>query len=196
MIHQGQCLTLCFKAGNHLPRIHPRLDDLERHTPFNRLVLLGQVDHAHAAFADRLHQFVGTDLGPNEFPWRRADGSRRDHLDSLTDRRVDAFLVQQTIGLVVDLEQRVDAPSQIQVVAAGLTEERPRSRGSVFSTAARKISRADGDGWDMDNSLVLFDSKDQCVKNRRGVSIRRAELSQLSVSDRSPWSASRRQARA
>ena len=68
----------------------------------------------------------------------------------------------------MDLEQRLDAPSQIQSSPQVWLRNAARSRGSVFSTAARKISRADGDGWDMDNSLILFVSKDQSSKTAAG----------------------------
>ena len=40
----------------------PGLMIFERHAPLDRLVLLGHVDDAHAAFADLLQQLVGADL--------------------------------------------------------------------------------------------------------------------------------------
>ena len=39
----------------------PELDDLERHAAAHRLLLLGHVDDAAAAFADLLEQFVAAD---------------------------------------------------------------------------------------------------------------------------------------
>ena len=62
MIHHRQGLPFRLETCNHLPRIHTRLDDLQRHTALNRLLLLGHVDHAHAAFADLLQQLERADL--------------------------------------------------------------------------------------------------------------------------------------
>jgi hypothetical protein len=38
----------------YLPRIHPRLDDLQRDQALDRLRLLGHPDRAHPPFADSL----------------------------------------------------------------------------------------------------------------------------------------------
>jgi hypothetical protein len=38
MVHHRQGLPLGLEAGDHLPRIHPRLDDLQRHPPLDRLL--------------------------------------------------------------------------------------------------------------------------------------------------------------
>ena len=62
MVHHRQRLPLGLEAGDHLPRVHARLDDLQRHPPLDRLGLLGHVDHAHAPFADLLQQLVGADF--------------------------------------------------------------------------------------------------------------------------------------
>ena len=61
MVHHRQGLPLGLEAGDHLPRVHARLDDLERDGPLDRLGLLGHEDDAHAAFADLLQQLVGAD---------------------------------------------------------------------------------------------------------------------------------------
>ena len=61
MVHHRQGLPLGLEAGDHLPRVHARLDDLERDRPLDRLGLLGHEDDAHAAFADLLQQLVGAD---------------------------------------------------------------------------------------------------------------------------------------
>ena len=45
----------------HLPGVHARLDDLQRHPAADRVVLLGHVDDAHAPFADLLQQLVRAD---------------------------------------------------------------------------------------------------------------------------------------
>ncbi len=61
MVHHRQGLPLGLEAGDHLPGVHARLDDLQRHPPLDRLGLLGHVDDAHAPFADLLQQLVGAD---------------------------------------------------------------------------------------------------------------------------------------
>ena len=61
MVHHRQRLPLGLEPCDHLPRVHSRLDDLQRHPPLDRLGLLGHVDDAHAAFAELLQQLVGAD---------------------------------------------------------------------------------------------------------------------------------------
>ena len=63
MVHHRHGLPLGLEAGDHLPRVHARLDDLERDRALDRLGLLGHEHHAHAAFADLLQQLVGADDG-------------------------------------------------------------------------------------------------------------------------------------
>ena len=61
MVHHRQGLPLGFEAGDHLPGVHARLDDLQRDRALDRLGLLGHEHDAHAAFADLLQQLVGAD---------------------------------------------------------------------------------------------------------------------------------------
>jgi hypothetical protein len=61
VVHQGQRLPLRLEPRDHLTRIHPGLDDLQRHQPLHRRRLLGEVDGAHAPLADRLQQLVRAD---------------------------------------------------------------------------------------------------------------------------------------
>ncbi len=79
MVHQGQRLPLGLESGNDALGVHAQLDDLERDPAANRFLLLGHIDHAAAAFANLLEQFVAADavagfLGRNR---READGSGR-----------------------------------------------------------------------------------------------------------------------
>ena len=62
MIHHRQGLPLGLEPREHLPRIHARLDDLQRHATPDRRLLLGHVDDAEAPFADLLQQLVRPDL--------------------------------------------------------------------------------------------------------------------------------------
>ena len=61
MIHHRQGLPLGLKPRNDLRRVHPQLDDLERHPAPHRLVLLCEVHHPHPALAEHLKNFIRTD---------------------------------------------------------------------------------------------------------------------------------------
>ena len=61
VVHQRQRLPLGLEAGDHLLGVHAQLDDLQRHLAADRLLLLGHVDVAQAAFADLLQELVGAD---------------------------------------------------------------------------------------------------------------------------------------
>ena len=61
MVHHRQRLALGFEAGDDRLGVHAQLDDLERDAAAHRFLLLGHVNHAAAAFADFLEQFVAAD---------------------------------------------------------------------------------------------------------------------------------------
>ncbi len=71
VVHESQRLAFGFEAGNHLTGIHAGFDQLERDTPVHRLLLFGQPDFAHAAFADFLQETIAADY--------RAAGLRGGH---------------------------------------------------------------------------------------------------------------------
>ena len=82
VVHQRQGLPLGVEPGQHAPRIHPGLDQLERHLPLDRFGLAGQIDRAHAALADHLDQRVpagddGADPFARRDPRRAGRGGRR-----------------------------------------------------------------------------------------------------------------------
>ena len=54
-------LPLGLEAGQHLPGIHARLEDLRRHPAADRLLLIGKKDRAKTALAQHAQQSVGTD---------------------------------------------------------------------------------------------------------------------------------------
>ena len=78
VIHQGQRLTLGFKAGNDVLGVHPQLDDLEGDLAADGFLLLGHVNHAATAFTDLLEQFVAANALSNLLDGRSgyADGSK------------------------------------------------------------------------------------------------------------------------
>ena len=61
MVHEGQSLALGLEAGDDLASVHAGLDQLHGDAPADWLLLLGQPDLAHAAFADQFEQVVRTD---------------------------------------------------------------------------------------------------------------------------------------
>ena len=60
--HERQGLALGLEAGDHLGGVHAQFDDLERHLPPYRLVLLGEVNDPHAAFAELAKDAVRADF--------------------------------------------------------------------------------------------------------------------------------------
>src|SRR5437660_51675 len=54
VVHQGQGLPLRLEAGDHLAAIHPRPEHFEGDGAADGLLLLGPVDDAEAADAERL----------------------------------------------------------------------------------------------------------------------------------------------
>ncbi len=109
MVHQRQRLPLGLKAGNDVPRIHAGLDKLERDLALDGLVLLGEENDAHAAFADRLDQPIRADRAAGDFGAQR--GRRRP-------------LHQEAGGMLVGGEQLLDTAAQRVIVATGLGQDR------------------------------------------------------------------------
>ena len=61
VIHHGQRLPFGLKPCDDLFGIHPGLDHFQRDLSTDGVLLFGQPDNAHAAFAERLEQTVRTD---------------------------------------------------------------------------------------------------------------------------------------
>src|SRR5262245_25812787 len=77
VVHQGQGLALGLEAGDDLLRVHPGLDELERHHALDRLGLLSHPHRAHAPFADLLDELVRAEDGAGSFHCRPCVGGRR-----------------------------------------------------------------------------------------------------------------------
>ena len=134
MVHHRQRLPLGLEAGDHLPRVHARLDDLQRHRPLDRLGLLGHEDHAHAAFADLLQQLVGAD----DRAGRSATGSRcsRRRLSRRTagdSRKLPGFGMGgqhalDAAGTVASSPAQASSRNAVRSVGDGLFQTRQRRR--------------------------------------------------------------------
>src|SRR5262249_56533463 len=70
VVHHGQGLPLGLETGDDLGAVHARLDDLESDPTMDRLVLLGHVDDAEAAFAELLEELVQPDVSGGALPSR------------------------------------------------------------------------------------------------------------------------------
>ena len=58
MIHERECLALGVEPGNHIPGVHPELDDLQCHQTLYRFLLGCQVHGPAAALPELLQQFI------------------------------------------------------------------------------------------------------------------------------------------
>src|SRR6266568_723335 len=58
VIHQRQCLPLGFKPGDHVLRVHSRLDYFQCDPPPDRFLLLRHVNHTTSALTYLLEQLV------------------------------------------------------------------------------------------------------------------------------------------
>ena len=77
MVHHRQGLPLGLEAGQNLPRVHARLDDLQRHPPADRLFLVGKIDSSKTAFAQHAEQFVRADCRAKPFIHGRSIADKR-----------------------------------------------------------------------------------------------------------------------
>ncbi len=74
VLHESQGLALGLEAGDHLTRVHARLQDFQSDPAANRVLLLGHEYHAEAAFPDLLDQFVGANQRAYALTERGIDG--------------------------------------------------------------------------------------------------------------------------
>ena len=111
MVHERQGLTFRLEAGDHLPRIHARLDDLEGYLATDRLVLLSHVHDAHAAFTDLLQQLVRADPHAGALQPRCIDRA------TLTQTRWRS--VKRSLRDLMGRQQILEAAQQIWMARAG-----------------------------------------------------------------------------
>src|SRR5262245_59794897 len=67
MIHQRQCLTFGFEAGDHVASVHAWPNHLQSHLALHRLVLLGDKHETEASLANLLHELVWSDDSARPF---------------------------------------------------------------------------------------------------------------------------------
>ena len=116
MVHQRQRLPLGLEPGDDALGVHAQLDDLERDAAADRFLLLGHINHAAAAFADLLEQFVAANPVAGFF-------GQRNGSSGCPPQRGSGGDFQESARLLGGIEQRFDAPAQrASSVAAGLIE--------------------------------------------------------------------------
>ena len=116
MVHHRQRLALGLKPGYDTPGVHAELDHLEGHPTTNGLGLFGDIDHTAAAFAELFADFVM----PDKIAWFL--GRRRGHHHRAVCARGRDGL-KEFPGVVVRPKQKLDAPTQLRILAAGRVEE-------------------------------------------------------------------------
>ena len=116
MIHHRQRLPLGLEARDDLLRVHAELDDLERHAAPHRLLLLGHVDDAAAAFADLLEQLVAAN------PVARLLRDENGGSESVV------WTVRKFRRSIMRLKQRKHLLLQLRITAASLRHEALRVR--------------------------------------------------------------------
>ena len=127
MVHQRQRLALGFEAGDDLFGVHAHLDDLERDAAAHRLLLLGHINHAAAALADLLEQFVIANPVSGLFLLGQCQHNRR-----IAHGRGRRF--QEPGGFFVRFHQFGDARSQVGVVNG------QRNLESSLEVAVRRLA--------------------------------------------------------
>ena len=98
-----------FEARDHLLGVHAELDDLQRHAPPNRFLLLRHVNDTEATLTDLLEQFVRADDGAFCFSFAVVGGC--------LDRRLKGH------GLEMLVQQHLQARTEICVPTTGSVQE-------------------------------------------------------------------------
>ena len=78
MIHHRERLPLLFKPAHHLSGVHPGLDNFQRDSSADRLLLLRHPDCAKSALANLLEQLIRTDQAALMFDSRQRLAHHRD----------------------------------------------------------------------------------------------------------------------
>ena len=159
MVHQRQSLPFGFEPGDDRFGVHAQLDDFEGDAAADGLLLFGHIDHAAAAFADLLQQFVVADAVAGLF------GQRRGKDDGFAGQR-GGWLLKETAGLFVRLEEGFNLLAQLGIIATGLGEV-----GGTFS----RVCLLQGIGENLFNQFVVV-----CIHKRTVFNRGRPEPPQLS----------------
>ena len=134
MVHQGQRLPLLVEAGEHPLGVEAGANDLDGDAVLHRRGLVGDPDLAHAPFAELLAQFeaAGEDAFGQE---------RRLVLPRGIGRAGVGAALEDAGGLVVGLEQPLDAPAEVVVAPARPVQKcAPLGPPGLAKAAAKIVS--------------------------------------------------------
>ncbi len=128
VVHQRQRLPLLFKALEHGPGVHARLDELEGDRTLDRFGLLGDPDLSHAAFADLLRERVAAgDDGAARRRRRVSRGPGRLGRRGRRVRRVRGAVGRgprrRGRGRLVGRQQRIDGGAELRLAGAGFVQK-------------------------------------------------------------------------
>src|SRR5258706_576650 len=115
-VHQGRGLPLRVEARHDAPGVHPRLDELQRDLAPYRLRLLGRPDGSHAPFADLFQQLV---TAGDDHAWLLA---RSPFGVRLAAEVLRGRAVEEAVGLIVGLQQGLDALAEGGIPGASLLQ--------------------------------------------------------------------------
>ena len=111
VLHHRKGLSLGLKSSDDLFGIHAQLDDFQRHTSCDRLLLLCHVDHPTTSFADILKKFVSPDDGALGFRKRCFLGLRW----------IRSWIQRNKVrGCLMRLKQVIQLLSESWLILAGL----------------------------------------------------------------------------
>ncbi len=133
VVHQGQGLAFCLEPGNHVARVHSRLENLQRDLAADGLGLLGNEDQAEPTLTDLLHQPVRPDPVAN-FRGRRASVGR---VVIARDSQVGRRPVQRVVS-GMSREQRLDFSPERRVPRTSFFQVRRPVGGRGMARAAAK----------------------------------------------------------
>ena len=122
VVHHRQRLPLGLEAGDHLPRVHARLDDLERHPAADGAELLGHEHDAHAPLADLFQQLVRADHRPRTLR-RLPPGAAHCAVGGARQGHVGRRRLQEAAGPFVRRQQYLHPRPQLGAAAAGAVQE-------------------------------------------------------------------------
>jgi hypothetical protein len=148
VIHEREGLALGLEPCHDLFGVHPWLDDLERYAAPHWSFLLGDLDLAHASFADLLKELIRADPSAGALRDRARAGGRGASAREIvgceidrgtgwvggTWRRIRAIImvgdltrlglkVKQPASQLIRFQEHLDASSQTRIACAHLVEE-------------------------------------------------------------------------
>ena len=121
MIHHRQGLALLIESCQDFPRIHARLDDLQRHHTVDRFFLLRLPHRAESALPDDLQQLIVPDHRARLLPVNKVGWAGHGCGTSAGYQRGCAL--EEGIGGGIIFQHAIQSPAQFRVIAAGFVEK-------------------------------------------------------------------------